>query len=78
MRLMREGAVAAGCDPSRIHCLYEEAEAAVHALRLAEPGDVVVLTPTRVEAVWETVRAFQPDRRPEPPASTPVLEPAHG
>jgi cyanophycin synthetase len=78
MRLMRKGATAAGCDPARIHCLYEEADAAVHALRLAEPDDLVVLTPTRVEAVWETICAFQPDRRPDPPAPEPILEPAHG
>ncbi|MBX9460348.1 MAG: cyanophycin synthetase [Brevundimonas sp.] len=79
MRLMTEGAVAAGFDPARIHAIYEESDAARTALALAGPGDLVVLTPTRVEAVWDIVQAFQPvatraaDTGPEP-----VLEPPHG
>ena len=78
MRLMRDGALAAGCEPARIHCVYEEAEAAEFCLRLAEPGDVVVLTPTRVESVWRTIQTFQPRRPPDPDEFVPLLEPAHG
>ena len=78
MRLMRDGALAAGCEPARIHCVYEEAEAAEFCLRLAEPGDVVVLTPTRVESVWRTIQTFQPRRPADPDELVPLLEPAHG
>jgi cyanophycin synthetase len=78
MRLLQEGALAAGCDPSRIHSIYEEAEAAEACLRLARPGDVVVLTPTRVEAVWDMIEAFHPEPPAGPTAPEPILEPAHG
>ena len=80
MRLLAEGARAAGCAPNRIHEVYEEAEAADLCLRLAEPGDLVVLTPTRVEAVWKQIQDFRPQRA-APPELTPadaVLEPPHG
>ena len=79
MRLLTEGALAAGCDPKRIHAIYEELDAAEHALRLAAPGDLVVLTPTRVEAVWDLIQGVQPDRlRAQKPSSEIILEPPHG
>jgi cyanophycin synthetase len=81
MQLLAEGARAAGCDPERIHSVYEEDDAARAALQLARPGDVVVLTPTRVDAVWKLIRDFQPRPRPDlgGDATAPViLEPPHG
>lgn len=78
MRLMTEGARAAGCAPGRIHEVHEESEAAELCLRLAEPGDLVVLTPTRVEAVWGIIQAFRPQRAAEPGPEEIVLEPPHG
>lgn len=78
MRLMTEGALAAGCAPGRIHEVHEESEAAELCLRLAAPGDIVVLTPTRIEAVWKIIGDFRPQR---PSAGEPeeiVLEPPHG
>ena len=67
-------------DPARILALHEESEAALAALALAEPGDVVVLTPTRVEAVWRIVQEFRPGApRPAGAAGDElVLEPPHG
>ncbi|MDO1559495.1 cyanophycin synthetase [Brevundimonas sp. 2R-24] len=83
MRLMTEGAVAAGFNPRCIHEVYEESDAAELALRLAEPGDIVALTPTRIEAVWRIIQAFQPlstpaETKDRPEAPDAVLEPAHG
>lgn len=79
MRLMREGALAAGCDPARIHEVHEESEAAELCLRLAEPDDLVILTPTRVEAVWKIIQDFRPSRPGAgPDAGHIVLEPPHG
>ena len=77
---MTEGALAAGFDPDRIYAVHEEPEAALTAMRLAEPGDLVVLTPTRVEAVWRMVQAFRPAAAPAGDAAPaePVLEPPHG
>ena len=79
MRLMTEGARAAGFDPARIHAVYEEPEAAVAALSLAEPGDVVVLTPTRVDVVWRIIQDFRPATASSRDApAEPLLEPPHG
>lgn len=78
MRLMTEGALAAGCGPGRIREVHEESEAAELCLRLAAPGDIVVLTPSRIEAVWKIIGDFRPQR---PSAGEPeeiVLEPPHG
>lgn len=79
VRLLKAGALEAGCPSERIHVIEEEARAAQTALELAEPGDVVVLTPTDVEAVWSRVQAFEVrrDRRREI-ADRIILEPPHG
>lgn len=61
--LMVEGALAMGLDPSRVHSIIEEAAAAEFCLRLGRPGDLVVLMPTSVEAVWAQVLAFSPTAR---------------
>lgn len=78
MRLLSEGALAAGCDPSRIHPVYEELDAARRALDLAEPGDVLALFPTRIEAVWALVQSHAPRPLGRPAHPEPVLEPPHG
>ena len=78
MRLLSEGARAAACVPGRIHEVHEESEAAELCLRLAEPGDLVVLTPTRVEAVWKIVQDFRPLRPTAAPLDETILEPPHG
>jgi cyanophycin synthetase len=79
VRLLREGALSAGFDKKNIHLIEEEAEAARGALGLAEPGDVVVLLPTAVEAVWGIVQTYRPaPRAAEPLQLEPLLEPPHG
>lgn len=79
VRLLKEGALTAGCAPERVHLVEEEAEATHVALDLAEPGDLVVLTPTAVEAVWAAVKAFRPRPRAAAQVDDPIiLEPPHG
>lgn len=80
MRLLTEGALAAGCAPERIHPVYEELDAAQRTLELAQPGDVAVLLPTRVEAVWELVQKHRIRAAPETgePETQVILEPPHG
>lgn len=61
--LMAEGALATGMGRANVHSIIEEEAAADHCLRLARPGDLVVLMPTSVEAVWNQVLAFSPTLR---------------
>lgn len=59
--LMRQGAMAAGAAPERLHCEPEERDAMIACLRMARPGDLVILTPTNIDQVWAEVQAFRPE-----------------
>ncbi|WMT92757.1 cyanophycin synthetase [Pelagibacterium sp. H642] len=59
-QLLMEGALEAGCSPGRLHVVLPEDEAVDTCLRMARPGDLVVLTADDVEAVWQQVREFVP------------------
>lgn len=79
IRLMTEGALSAGYDPNRIDGIHEEPHAAAHALRIARPGDVVVVMPTRVDEIWRLIQDFRPDPAPSSePSGGVLLEPPHG
>lgn len=56
--LLSDGAMEAGMDPTHIRRIVEEEAAADVCLRLALPGDLVVLLPTAVERVWNQVQSF--------------------
>lgn len=80
IRLMTEGAQRAGCDLSRIQGVHREEEAVDVCLDMARPGDLVILTPTRVDAVWRQVLNY---RRSSPIVAAGslqenILEPPHG
>jgi cyanophycin synthetase len=64
MRLIAEGVLGTGFAEERLHRVLDEHEAAELCLRMAEPGDLVVLTPTSVEEVWAQVLAFRPAEEP--------------
>ncbi|MFC4454219.1 cyanophycin synthetase [Deinococcus sonorensis] len=55
---LTEGALAAGFAQDRIHRVLRESDAADTALRLAQPGDLVVLLPTDITGVWRQVQQF--------------------
>jgi len=76
-RLLREGALGAGCDPSRLDAFVREEDAVDACLQGGRPGDLVVLTPTRVEEVWAQIQAFRPPQAADRPSEV-LLEPAHG
>jgi cyanophycin synthetase len=71
VRLLQEGALAAGCARARIHLVRPEDKATEACLRMARPGDLVVLTVDHVERAWEQLTSFdasdngprQPDAR---------------
>lgn len=60
MGLMREGAISVGFPPERTYMVAEEPAAAEACLRMARQGDLVVLLPTHVDAVWRQVIDFDP------------------
>ncbi|MBP0445273.1 cyanophycin synthetase [Roseomonas sp. SSH11] len=64
IRLLAEGALAAGFPEERIHRVMDEHDATRHCLAMARRGDLVVLTPTSVEAVWAQVLTFTPEETP--------------
>ena len=78
IRLMTAGAEAAGCGPDRIRGCHREEDAVEACLRMARPGDLVVLTPTRVEAVWRQMLDFRPAAASDGAPAGVVLEPPHG
>jgi cyanophycin synthetase len=79
IRLMTEGARAGGATSDRIKGVHLEEEAVIASLEMAGPGDLVILTPTRIEPTWRQVLDFRPKgARPEQSEDAPVLEPPHG
>ncbi len=58
--LLTEGALAAGFPEGRLHRVLSEPRAVDLGLRLARPGDLVMVFPTSVEAVWRQVETFRP------------------
>lgn len=61
VRLMAEGARAAGFPKENMVCVYPEEEAIDICLQKALPGDLVVLMPTNVEMAWQRMVSFKPD-----------------
>lgn len=57
--LLAEGARQAGCAEERIHIVNREEEAAAFSLSFARPGDMVILTPTRIDDVWRQVLDYR-------------------
>lgn len=81
IRLMTEGAVAAGARADRLHGVRVEARAVEACLRLSRPGDVVVLLPTQIEQVWGQVEAYRAGVPPKDPSALNepfMMEPPHG
>jgi cyanophycin synthetase len=64
MRRIADGARFAGVPEERLREIADEGAAMDAALRMARPGDLVVLLPTDVDAAWRQVQEFQPDPSP--------------
>jgi cyanophycin synthetase len=81
-RLLRDGLLANGVPADHIDMLPDEREAHEHALRLARPGDLVLLFADALTRTWKQVINFRPDATPPPadraraaPAFVPDLPP---
>ena len=64
--LLTDGALAAGFAPDHLHRILSETEAIDAALRMARPGDLVLVFPSGVEAAWRQVAAFTPAANRDP------------
>jgi cyanophycin synthetase len=64
--LLTDGALSAGFPPDRLHRILSETEAIDAALRMARPGDLVLVFPSGVEAAWRQVAAFTPAANRDP------------
>jgi cyanophycin synthetase len=58
--LIAQGALAMGFPEDHLHRVLEEPHAIEFCLRMANPGDLVVLTPTEISQAWEQVVAYRP------------------
>ena len=57
--LLCEGAEQAGMPPERIRRVMDEHAAVQTALELANPADLVVVSPTEVAASWQQIESFR-------------------
>jgi cyanophycin synthetase len=64
LALLREGALTTGCSLANIHAIPAERAAADFSMRLARPGDLVVITADDVEGVWQDILTFDPSSSP--------------
>lgn len=58
--LMSQGAMQAGTSPDRVHRIVDEMDAVDTVLQLGGRGDLIVIMPSAIQAVWDRIRAFQP------------------
>lgn len=64
--LLQKGALMAGTTPDRAKVVPDEHVAAEAALRMARPGDLVVLTATHVFERWAQIQGFDAEAVPPP------------
>jgi cyanophycin synthetase len=77
MQLLSESSIAAGFPAENIYSIACELDAAHACLRMARPGDLVVLAPAAVEEVWQIVQGFDPAEATKlAPVEQPVTEAA--
>lgn len=70
-RLLREALLAHGVPGDRIECIPEEPAAIDAALRLGEPGDVVLIFVDHITRSWKQVVQFRTDAAPRPEPARP-------
>ena len=62
--LLQRGALMSGTTQDHAQVIRDEHNAAEAALRMARPGDLVVITATHVFDRWEQIRSFDPSAVP--------------
>lgn len=62
--LMSEGALSAGMSAQQVFRLGDELEATNICLTRARPGDLIVLMPTDIDAIWQRITQFADNPSP--------------
>jgi len=70
-RLQHQALVDAGVDPAAIEMIPDEVESVDRALRMAAPGDLVLIFGDQISRTWDQITHFSPEV-----AETPSREPA--
>lgn len=73
LALLRQGALDAGCPPSRVQTIPAERDAIQACLEAARPGDLVIILPTDVEGAWAQVVSFKASGQAQATAPETVL-----
>lgn len=60
MGLLKDGALHAGRSAEHLHLIAGEEASTAAALAMGRAGDLIVITPTDVNAAWHQVNAFRP------------------
>jgi len=68
MSLLQRGAIGSGKPQAAVHLVAGEAEATDVGLSLAQSGDLVVITPTEVDACWRQIQYHNPRKAAPAPA----------
>ena len=63
---LEEGALSTGMAAANIHLIAGEAAATGAALAEAQTGDLLIVTPTEVEATWKQIVDFRPQAATPP------------
>ena len=59
-KLLEQGALSVGCEKEKVICVSGEEQATEVCLKHAQPGDIVILTPSDIHATWKQVLEFKP------------------
>jgi cyanophycin synthetase len=76
-RLQYKALVDAGVDPAAIEIIPDEVESVDRALRMAAPGDLVLIFGDAISRTWDQITHFSPDLGETPsrePATPPPLD----
>lgn len=77
--LLRDHLIAGGMDPAAVEVIPSEEAAIDHALRKAEPGDLLVVFGDQITRSWKQIVQFQPSgEQPRAPAPEPLALLAEG
>ena len=71
--MLRDALLAAGVPGAKIEMISEEARAVEHALRLSQPGDLLLMFADALQRTWKQIEEFHPDSAAKGAAAVPHM-----